>query len=284
MPASTATSTPGASNALDQSVRDPHTPSRRTQILEAARTLFAEDGYDATSMADIARRVGVVEGAVYRHVPSKRDLLHQVIASFYEPLIDSATTAIASIDSPRERVAVLIRRQLQAFTDDRLLCRLLISEARSFDDYYDSEPAALSRRYTALFMDAFADGVQAGEFRSDIPAAVARDIVYGSIEHLAWSSLSGHGALDVETTTSQLMAVIDSGLCDVHANASSNDTGNDDTSGDTTSSDTSGNRTDELLDRLTAVTERLEATAALTERADPPDPTRLSDRPSVNET
>lgn len=212
--------------------------------------MFAEDGYDATSMADIAKQVGVVEGAVYRHVPSKRDLLHQVIASFYEPLIESATDAIASVDSPRQKVAVLIRRQLQAFTEDRLLCRLLISEARSFDDYYDSEPAALSRRYTALFMEAFADGVRRGEFRSDIPAGVARDIVYGSIEHLAWSSLTGHATLDVETTTNQLMSVIESGLAPPTGSPSEDD--------ETTVAG--------LVERLTAVTERLEATTDMSER------------------
>ena len=244
MPALSEESSPAHRTRTTQRVRDAHAQPRKVQILEAARTLFAEDGYDATSMADIARRVGVVEGAVYRHVPSKRDLLHQVIASFYEPLIDSATDAIASVDSPREKVAVLIRRQLQAFTEDRLLCRLLISEARSFDDYYDSEPAALSRRYTALFMDAFADGVRTGEFRSDIPATVARDIVYGSIEHLAWSSLTGHATLDVDATTDQLLSVITIGLSSTASPAADGDVS-----------------LGGLVDRLEAVTERLEATA-----------------------
>ncbi len=191
-------------------VSSPH--STAAQILVAARELFAEEGYDATSVAGIARRVGVVEGAIYRHYPSKRDLLHQVIRSFYEPLIESATTGVAAIDSPRERLRYLIRRQLQALIEDPALCRLIISEARSFDDYYESEVADLSRRYTSLLVSAFVDGVDQGVFRDDTPAALVRDLVFGSIEHLGWSALTGHRTVDLDTTTDQLLTVLCDGI------------------------------------------------------------------------
>lgn len=195
---------------LNNNVRDTH--STASQILDVARELFGDDGYDATSVAEIARRVGVVEGAIYRHFPSKRDLLHQVIRSFYEPLIESASAGVAAIDSPRERVRFLIRRQLEAMAHDPLLCRLIISEARSFDDYYESEVAQLSRRYTSLFVDAYRDGVARGLFRDDVAAGLVRDMVYGSIEHLAWSALSGHRGIDLDTTTDQLFSVVCGGI------------------------------------------------------------------------
>lgn len=243
-------------------VSDPH--PTQLQILDAARQLFGEDGYDSTSVAGIARQVGVVEGAVYRHFPSKRDLLHRVIASFYEPLIESASDAIADVASPVERVRVLIRRQLQAFTDDRLLCRLLISEARSFDDYYESDAAELSRRYTALFMDAFGDGIERGEFRADLPASVARDIVYGSIEHLAWSALSGHGELNVDVTTEQLMSVLTTGLTPPQSPAANAcealHTGSPDASpnGCLNSGSNANSTIDDVIDRLTTIADRLD--------------------------
>ncbi len=191
-------------------MRDTH--STAEQILDVARERFGDDGYDATSVAEIARRVGVVEGAIYRHFPSKRDLLHQVIRSFYEPLIESATAGVAAIDSPRERVRFLIRRQLEAMAHDPLLCRLIISEARSFDDYYESEVAQLSRRYTSLFVEAYREGVTRGIFRDDVPAGLVRDLVYGSIEHLAWSALSGHRSIDLDLTTDQLFSVVCGGI------------------------------------------------------------------------
>ena len=194
----------------EDKVREPH--STAAQILDVARELFGEDGYDATSMAEIARRVGVVEGAVYRHFSSKRDLLHHVTRSFYEPLIESAAAGVAAIESPRERVRFLIRRQLDAMAHDPLLCRLIISEARSFDDYYESEVAQLSRRYTSLFVQAYRDGVRRGLFRDDVPPEMVRDMVYGSIEHLAWSAVTGHRSIDLDTTTDQLLSVVCGGI------------------------------------------------------------------------
>src|SRR5262245_24852619 len=72
------------------------TPSRRrpserlpreeriTAIMEAARTAFCEHGYANASTAEIARKAGVVEGALYRYFPSKKDLLIKVVEDFYE--------------------------------------------------------------------------------------------------------------------------------------------------------------------------------------------------------
>ena len=109
------------------------------QILGAARAAFAELGYDATSITEIAGRVGVVEATIYRHFPSKRALLHEVIRGFYEPLIASAAAGVAGISDPRDRLRHLVGRHLRAMTEDRLLCRLVIAEARTMDDYFESE-------------------------------------------------------------------------------------------------------------------------------------------------
>ncbi len=185
-------------------------PSRSSTV---ARQLFGDDGYDATSVAEIARRVGVVEGAIYRHFPSKRDLLHQVIRSFYEPLIESAAAGVAAIESPRERVRFLIRRQLEAMAHDPLLCRLIISEARSFDDYYESEVAELSRRYTALFVDAYREGVRPGGVPRRRPGR-AWCATSSTAASSTWpgAPLSGHRGIDLDLTTDQLFSVVCGGI------------------------------------------------------------------------
>ncbi|MGI9601849.1 MAG: TetR/AcrR family transcriptional regulator [Acidimicrobiales bacterium] len=214
------------------------THSTAQLILAAARRQFSAQGYDATSVAGIAREVGVVEGAVYRHFSSKRDLLQSVIRSFYEPLIDDARAGAAAIDAPRDRLRFLIRRQLRAINDDPELCRLIISEARSFDDYYESEVADLSRTYTGLVVAAVADGVARGHFRDDVPADMIRDVIYGGIEHMAWSALSGHGHIDPDTVATHLMAIVCVGI---------------------DNPDPSGDGMADGLERLDAVVDRLDA-------------------------
>jgi len=67
----------------------------RKRILDAARELFAEHGYDA-QMDEIARRAGVGVGTVYRHFPNKEDLLEALIQARFDGLADAAREAIAN--------------------------------------------------------------------------------------------------------------------------------------------------------------------------------------------
>lgn len=217
------------------------------QILGAARAAFAELGYDATSITEIAGRVGVVEATIYRHFPSKRALLHEVIRGFYEPLIASAAAGVADIADPRDRLRHLVGRHLRAMTEDRLLCRLVIAEARTMDDYFESEVADLNRRYTTLVVDAVADGVDAGLFRADVPPPMVRDVLYGSIEHLAWGVLTGRHDLDVDRTADALVSLVFDGLV--------------------TRPSGPGGRLEEDLDRLEALTERLDASVSTLSRS-----------------
>ena len=58
----------------------PTIPDRANTILRHARELFLAKGYDATTMAEIARRAGISKGAVYLEFPSKEALLDALLA------------------------------------------------------------------------------------------------------------------------------------------------------------------------------------------------------------
>ncbi len=52
----------------------------KEKIFDAAVDLFAENGYDRVSVRDIARAVGLTEGAVYKHYSSKDEILESIFA------------------------------------------------------------------------------------------------------------------------------------------------------------------------------------------------------------
>lgn len=60
----------------------PRGQKRREQLLQAALELFAANGYDATSTRSIAEQTGVTEAVLFKHFPSKRDLLLAVLERF----------------------------------------------------------------------------------------------------------------------------------------------------------------------------------------------------------
>ncbi|WP_052378742.1 TetR/AcrR family transcriptional regulator [Polycyclovorans algicola] len=186
--------------------------ARIAGILGAARALFQDRGFDAVSMVEIAGRVGVVEGLIYKYFPTKRDLLLAVLSRWYDDLFGDHARELAHIDGHRARLQALIRRHLIAVHTAPRLCRLMFREVQSERDYHGTQLQALNRRYTQLLVDVIEQGQADGSFRRDLPAGLLRSMIYGGIEHHSFNYVWGRGALDVDRLTSQITALICEGL------------------------------------------------------------------------
>jgi AcrR family transcriptional regulator len=75
---------------------------RREQLLEIGRSLFAEKGFDATSVEEIAQRAGVSKPVVYEHFGGKEGLYAVVVDREMSALLESITGALTSTGHPRE--------------------------------------------------------------------------------------------------------------------------------------------------------------------------------------
>ncbi len=185
---------------------------RMDEILVAARDSFCEKGYAASSMADIAARVGVVEGALYKYFATKRELLLKVLEHWYEQMFGDYARDLAGLASRRAQLRQLIWRHLLAIHNFPLLCRLMFREVRSEADYHGSGLHAANRRYTQLLLDVIEHGVAAGEFRNDVPPTLLRDLIYGGAEHLSWNYVCGRGTLEIDRVADQLTALLCEGI------------------------------------------------------------------------
>jgi len=185
---------------------------RKREILDAAAGVFAAKGYERASVAEIAAKVGVVESAVYRHFATKRDLLFATMRAFYAPVIERNRRQLSGIHGTRNRLRFLIGEHLRAFAEQPGICRLIIQEVRPYQDYRDSVVHELNRETTALALGVIEDAMAQGEFRSDLPATLVRDVIYGGIEHVMWRALSGGLRADVVRLADQLTDLIVHGV------------------------------------------------------------------------
>ena len=182
---------------------------RKLQILTAARHLLAVQGYDRTTMADIAAEVGVVESALYRHFSSKRELFHASVRVFYEPILRDLEQAEQAISDPRELLRYIVHRHLRSYAEGPELNRLVVVHARQIEGTVDTEVKELNRQYTAVLLRAVEAGRQLGIFREDLDPRLVRDMIYGFIEH-TWLRLESRGeTLDVPSLTSEVLALIE---------------------------------------------------------------------------
>src|SRR3954467_4205045 len=80
---------------------------RRGRIIRAARTLFARNGYDSTSLEAVGRAVGITGPALYRHFPSKDALFLATMADGDE--VAAAITADVEGHTPIEALEIILR-------------------------------------------------------------------------------------------------------------------------------------------------------------------------------
>jgi len=189
---------------------------RVAEILHAARDVFCEKGYEAAAVAEIAARLQIVEGTIYKYFESKRELLLKVLEHWYEEMFGDYESDLAGVAGARQRLHLLIWRHLRTVRQFPQLCRLMFREVRAEQDYHGSTLYAKNRRYTQFLVDVLKEGVEAGEFRGDVPLPLLRDMVYGGIEHHAWNFICGRGDLDVDRIAGQITLIVCDGVAARH--------------------------------------------------------------------
>ena len=120
----------------------------RQQILETAQRLFAELGYDATSLQMIADEMGLTKAAVYYHFRAKSDILHEAMRpgmERLEVLLDEA----AAIRGRRARIEHLVNGFVDFFVESRQY-PLTSNDPAAKREKLDEEPLSIRRRTLAL--------------------------------------------------------------------------------------------------------------------------------------
>jgi len=182
---------------------------RELEILNAAREVFLEKGFERAAVSEIAARVGVVEGLIFRYFPTKRELLNEVLLTLYDPLIRDVGEGFARITGLSGRLRFIVWRHLRFYTENSGFARLILHEVRTSPDYSASVLHGLNVRYTDFLRLTLQQAITEGEVAETVDCVLLRAIVYGGIEHLMWPVLYGERKVDVErladTYTDQIL-------------------------------------------------------------------------------
>jgi AcrR family transcriptional regulator len=98
----------------------------RDRLIDAARTVFAERGIDAT-LDDIAREAGVGTGTAYRHFPNKKVIAAEILAEATQQIATDAEDAL-SIDDPWDAIAAFFENTAARLAADRGLYQILAGQ------------------------------------------------------------------------------------------------------------------------------------------------------------
>jgi len=188
--------------------------ARRTQILEAAATVFAKKGFHKAKITEIAGVAGVAEGTIYNYFDNKRELLLAMIdligiQSLKGIVID------APPDDPKTLLTMIMRNRYQLLQEYGHLMAPIIAEIFTDADLRE----AVYRRIVMPFITHLEQYIQAhinsGEFRPIDPMIVPRALIGATVINFA-IKLSGidprYDKLSAETLIEQIVSLFLDGL------------------------------------------------------------------------
>lgn len=164
---------------------DDLTERRRREIADAAAATFAEQGYHATGIADIAQRLGIGHGTFYRYFKNKRDILEYVLDEVSQRLADVLAaedpTSTTTVDAYRAQVERIGAGLFELFGSEPAIARLFYVEGVGADHEFSEKWMDLQGAMAAVTAVYLQNGVDRGFLPADLDVEVSARAVNGMI-------------------------------------------------------------------------------------------------------
>ena len=166
--------------------------ARRQAILQAALAVFAQHGFEAARLEDMAARAGVAKGTLYLYFRDKEALFEALVRNAVSPLLDEMSRLAAAPDIPPQQALetffALFEKEVLG-TERKLLLRLILAEGPRFpaiaEFYYREVVSRGLAMMRGLAQRAAADGA----FATDAPARFPQLVVAPLLVAVLWDGL-----------------------------------------------------------------------------------------------
>jgi AcrR family transcriptional regulator len=167
--------------------RPPSTVNGQTvpeRLLDVARTLFAEKGFEGTSVQDVVAAAGVTKGAMYHYFGSKDDLLYEIYARVLRMQMARLEKVAAQEGPIEERVHAACADVVATTVENLASTTIFFRSLHQLTQEKQKEVRRERRRYHQTFRAMIIEGQESGVFRDDISADLCVDYFFGSVHHL----------------------------------------------------------------------------------------------------
>lgn len=170
---------------------------RRADILEAAIDVFASKGFHAAGIADIAGRLNIGHGTVYRYYKNKRDIFNAILAGLLEQMsvvVQQEPPTTNSLEEYRQQLERIAAHMLRIFNRDSRLVRIAFYEAVSVDgDARNSVEQFISlfAQFTEHYMK---NGMKKGFLRANMSSVIAANLITAMMMEAVKKAATGNNS------------------------------------------------------------------------------------------
>jgi AcrR family transcriptional regulator len=159
---------------------------RRGEILAIAAELFAERGFAATTVREIADAAGILSGSLYHHFDSKESMVDELVHGLLDGLTDAYRVIVATGDDPEHMLRALVREAFAAIATERATVAVMVNEWNLFVSFprfaYLRE---VEQQTESIWAGVLERGAQTGVFRPELDSGMLyrmmRDAIWVSV-------------------------------------------------------------------------------------------------------
>ena len=156
---------------------------RRADMISIAAELFAQKGYRATTVREIADAAGILSGSLYHHFDSKESIGDEILAGFINEVLANYRAAVDSAPDPRAALEQIVRSTSRTLSQHRAALTMLQNDWNYFatQPRFAYLPKAL-REIERIWIGQLELGKQASLFRTDLDAK----LTYRLLQDVLW--------------------------------------------------------------------------------------------------
>jgi AcrR family transcriptional regulator len=160
--------------------------ARRDEILGIAAELFAERGFAATTVREIADAAGILSGSLYHHFDSKESMADELVHEMLDRVLAAYRRIVATEDDPEHALRGLVQKAFSTLTTDRATVAVMVNEWNLFTQYPRfAYLHGIEEDTERLWVGVLERGVQSGAFRGDLDPRMMyrlmRDAIWVSV-------------------------------------------------------------------------------------------------------
>ena len=147
----------------------------KRKIFEASMKLFAEKGYDATSVEEITATVGVAKGTLYYHFSSKEEIYNFLLEEGTKLLINNIDVKVSKLNNSIDKLRSIALLQLRVITKYQNLITIYLSQVWG-SDQRNQKCQKYINDYISKINEIVEDGIKKGELKEGNSEIIASEI------------------------------------------------------------------------------------------------------------
>lgn len=156
----------------------------KTLLINSAKKLFAEQGYQKTTVMDISKQAGLSEAALYEYFQGKEDLLLTIPDLWVRELLDNLEEQFFGIEGAFNKLRKYLWWNMRCIEKAPLDAKIVYLFLKTNDNFMKTDVYSNVKKLYSYLINIFEEGSRTGEMKPDLNPYLARDIFIGTMDHI----------------------------------------------------------------------------------------------------